>query len=192
MSDHPTGSELSEERQSYPATRIGIGRVGRLLVLVAALATLGIIIVHASTPGARNALEQPIDFFHRLHSGERGIDCAFCHRTATTAAFAGMPSTQLCMRCHRVVVPYVPEIWKLRSYWEMEESIPWKRVYNLPGFIHFSHQAHLAGGRMDCEPCHGKVETMDRLRQEVPLTMGWCLDCHRKMEASTDCASCHR
>jgi predicted CXXCH cytochrome family protein len=136
--------------------------------------------------------DQPINFFHSVHVGERKIECAYCHRTAETAAFAGMPSTQLCISCHRVVAPTYPEIWKLRSYWELGEAIPWERVNNLPDHAYFSHEAHLAGGKLDCTPCHGQVETMERVRQTAPLTMGWCLDCHRKQDASTECWACHR
>jgi hypothetical protein len=160
-----------------------------LLVMV----IFGAILLYAGSTGQLSAApHQPIDFFHRIHAGERQIACAYCHRSADSADFAGMPSTELCMRCHRVVVPYVPEIWKLRSYWELGEPIPWKRVHDLPAHVYFSHQAHIASGKMSCEPCHGKVEEMDRIRQVTPLTMGWCVECHRQQKASTNCWTCHR
>lgn len=144
--------------------------------------------------GARGAEgpEQPVEFFHSVHSGERRIACAFCHRTAETAAYAGMPSTQLCMSCHRAVIPEFTEIWKLRSHWELGESIPWKRVNQLPAHVYFSHEAHTANGKMGCEPCHGRVETMARVRKTAPLTMGWCVDCHQEQKATTECWACHR
>ncbi len=135
---------------------------------------------------------QPIDFFHRIHSGERHINCLFCHRTAQSADFAGMPSARLCMICHRVVIPEFTEIWKLRSYWEMGAPIPWERVNKLPAHVFFSHRAHTVTARLGCDVCHGQVEQYDRLQQAVPLTMGWCLQCHRAAKASVECWSCHR
>lgn len=135
---------------------------------------------------------QPIDFLHRVHAGDRQIPCAFCHRTAETAAFAGMPSTELCMRCHRVVIPESPPIWKLRSYWELGQAIPWARVNRLPAHVYFSHAAHTAAAGMTCAPCHGQVRQMEQVFQTVPLTMGWCLNCHQQRKASTDCWACHR
>lgn len=151
-----------------------------------------VVMVSFLTTPAQSAPHQPIDFFHSVHAGQLSIECAFCHRTADTAAYAGMPSTQLCMGCHRVVIPYYPEIWKLRSYWELREPVPWKRVYTLPAHAYFNHQAHTVRAKMGCDPCHGKVETMERLKQETPMTMAWCVDCHRKDNASTECWTCHR
>jgi len=152
----------------------------------------GVLLVSLVSGPAQSAPHQPIDFYHSLHSGELKIACGYCHPTAETAAFAGMPSTQLCMSCHRVVSTYQPEIWKLRSYWEMDASIPWNRVTDLPAHVYFNHAAHTASGRMSCEPCHGRVESMALVKQVKPMTMGWCLDCHRKERASTECWSCHR
>lgn len=157
---------------------------GTLLVTVLAMSI--------GTGSANRPQPQPIDFLHRVHAGDRQIACAYCHRTAETADFAGMPDTRLCMSCHRVVIPDSPEIWKLRGYWELGQSIPWSRVYRLPAHVFFSHQAHTAAGKMSCVPCHGHVESADRLGQVQPLTMGWCVDCHQKRSASTECWSCHR
>ena len=103
-----------------------------------------------------------------------------------------MPSTELCMRCHRVVIPHHPQIQKLHGYWERREAVPWQRVNCLPGFVIFDHRAHTVIGKTECDTCHGDVRQMDRLRQTAPLTMGWCLDCHRSKGADTDCWTCHR
>lgn len=170
----------SRTNKTSIAVLVGIGLVSVLAVVSA-----------RETP-LKPPVHQPIDFFHKLHAGERKIACGYCHRTAETAAFAGMPSTQLCMSCHRVVLPYNPEIWKLRSFWEMGEGIPWRRVTDMPDHVYFSHEAHTATAKIDCAECHGQVETMDRLRQVKPMTMGWCLSCHRDQNASTECWSCHR
>lgn len=162
-----------------------------ILMVTGGLMVIVVLISFLTTP-AQSAPHQPIDFLHSLHSGQLNIECAYCHRTAESAAYAGMPSTQLCMGCHRVVASYTPEIWKLRTYWEMREPVPWKRVYDLPAHVYFSHQAHTRTAGMGCEPCHGNVKSAQRLKQETPLTMGWCMDCHRREDASTECWSCHR
>lgn len=135
--------------------------------------------------------QQPIDFFHRIHAGEKHIACDFCHRTTTTAAFAGMPAVETCMRCHRVVIPHHPQIQILHSFWEKQEPIPWVRVNHLPGFVYFNHSAHITAG-VKCEVCHGDVSHTDRLAQVAPLSMGWCLACHQAHKAPQDCWTCHR
>ena len=140
---------------------------------------------------AYSAPRQPVDFFHRVHAGDKGIACEFCHRTVGTSAFAGMPSTETCMRCHRVVIPNHWEIHRIHDYWEKAEPIPWVRVNHLPGFVFFDHQAHIAKG-VQCKVCHGDVVTMDRLHQTAPLSMGWCVACHREHAAPDDCWTCHR
>src|SRR5919106_1694642 len=134
----------------------GLGRAP-LLILLLVMVIFGAILLYASTTTAlATAPDQPIDFFHRIHAGERQIACGYCHRTAETAAFAGMPSTQLCISCHRVVLPNNPEIWKLRSFWELEASIPWNRTHDLPDHVYFSHEAHTTAN-VACAECHGPV-----------------------------------
>jgi hypothetical protein len=175
--------EVQARSQRLPA---GVAWLSAAILLFTALA------VSLGSGSAPSPPHQPVDFFHRVHAGDRQIACSFCHRTAETAAFAGMPSTELCMRCHRVVIPESPEIWKLRSYWELGQAIPWARVNQLPANVYFSHEAHTAAAGMTCAPCHGQVAQMDNIFQTAPLTMGWCVDCHQKRKASTDCWSCHR
>jgi len=164
----------------------------RFLVALAAAPVFGLAFVSMTMGASTRRPSQPIAFFHRVHAGERNIPCAYCHRTAETASFAGMPPTRLCMSCHRAVIPEAPEIWKLRSYWELGEPIPWERVSILPGHVYFSHRAHAGAAKVGCSRCHGKVEAMDEVEQTVPLTMGWCVQCHRETRASTECISCHR
>jgi hypothetical protein len=165
-----------------------------LLVAGACLLLVGTFFVGVQNTSAQpqQPPEQPIAFFHVVHVGQQGIDCRYCHRTAETADFAGMPDTQVCMSCHRAVIPQYPEIWKIRSYWEMGSAIPWKRVNSLPGHVFFSHKAHTAAAHIGCEKCHGKLETQGSAQQTEPLTMGWCLKCHKQQQASTECIACHR
>jgi predicted CXXCH cytochrome family protein len=155
--------------------------------------------VQMSSAQPKKPEHQPIDFYHYVHTKEQKIDCLYCHRTAETADYAGMPSTQLCMGCHRSVIPQYPEVWKVRSYWELGEGIPWKRVNQLPDHVYFSHKAHTVVGKLGCATCHGQLENMAGAMQTVPLTMGWCLKCHeqpnpttQKQTASTECSACHR
>ncbi|MBI3911924.1 MAG: cytochrome c3 family protein [Armatimonadetes bacterium] len=169
-------------------------REAKVTIVVLALLLVAFLLVYVAASGVAivTAPVQPIDFFHRVHAGDKQIACEYCHRTAKSAALAGMPSVELCMRCHRVVIPHYREIQKLHRYWESGVPIPWQRVNRLPGFVYFNHQAHTVTGKLDCAECHGKTETMDRLVRTAPLTMGWCLDCHRKKRASMDCWACHR
>lgn len=165
-----------------------------LFGLIILLALLPLLLAKSSNAIAVNAPKQPVDFFHRVHAGDKQIPCAYCHAQTKESSFAGMPSTQLCMRCHRVIIPNHPQIVKLHDYWEKGKGVPWERVNRLPGFVYFTHKAHIAAG-VPCEKCHGDLTKMDRVRQVAPLNMGWCLDCHRHntyKKAPTDCVTCHR
>jgi hypothetical protein len=179
------------------------------------------------------APKQPIDYSHRLHAGELQMDCRFCHSAAEKSRHAGIPSTDVCMKCHGVVTSSFnalqdevkqaeaegrpPELMvsdELRKLYDSlaldevllpsddgtPQSIPWKRVHDLPDYVYFDHSAHLAAG-VTCQRCHGPVESMQRVRQQETLSMGWCVNCHREanengieghpIHAGTDCAVCH-
>lgn len=187
------------------------------------------------------APQQPIDYSHRLHAGELGIDCLYCHYGARTSKHAGIPPTSVCMNCHATVSAAFdavleeralaqaeereparivsPEIAKIYTAMGLDEDlepnevgpqpIPWVRVHNLQDFVAFDHSVHVARG-LACAECHGPVQSMERVRQESDLSMGWCVNCHRdygvdpamgksKTDArldpgqhvSTDCAACH-
>lgn len=168
-------------------------REGRLYVilLIALLALTPLLVAKSSMAIGVNAPKQPIDFFHRIHAGKKEIACGYCHAQTKTSSFAGMPSTALCMRCHRAIIPNHPEIQKLHKYWETESVVPWERVNHLPGFVFFTHKAHI-NANVPCSTCHGDLKSMDIVRQTAPLNMGWCLDCHRQKNAPTDCVTCHR
>ena len=94
------------------------------------------------------------------------------------------------MGCHRVVLPSNPDVTRLRRYWDAGKSIPWVEVYSLPRFVRFNHEAH-ALAHIDCSRCHGDVAAMHRIERVAPLTMGWCVQCHREQRASDDCLTCH-
>jgi hypothetical protein len=135
--------------------------------------------------------EQPIAFPHTLHAADNQIPCMYCHYTADMSASAGLPSVQVCVGCHvpgsGAMDPATAQLGfpagseeaeKLVDYWRRGEAIPWVRVHNLPAHARFPHDMHVTVG-LDCATCHGPVEEMEVVYQFAPLTMGWCVDCHR-------------
>jgi hypothetical protein len=177
--------------------------------------------------------EQPIAFSHRLHAGELKLDCRFCHSQADQGRYAGIPSSDTCMTCHKAITAPLSDIRleqnlakaedrepqvvispKLRKLYESlalgEDMMPlqgqtplplnWVRVHNLADYVYFDHRPHVAAG-VTCQQCHGPVESMERMRQFSNLSMGWCVNCHRDVNAkginghavnaSTDCSACH-
>lgn len=124
------------------------------------------------------APEQPVPFSHALHAGELGLDCRYCHTTVEVAARAAVPPTETCMNCHLRVRTTSEALKPVQDSWITGDPVRWKRVHDLPDYVYFNHSAHVARG-VACVSCHGRVDTMERVRQEAPLSMGWCLDCHR-------------
>lgn len=122
--------------------------------------------------------KQPIDYSHKLHAGDLGIDCRYCHSNVEKSAHAAVPPTETCMNCHSKVRTESPKLVPLRESWANDTPIPWIRVHNLPDYVYFDHSAHLSAG-VGCVSCHGRVDQMVEVRQEQPLSMSWCLDCHR-------------
>lgn len=129
--------------------------------------------------------DQPIAFSHRLHAGEKQIDCQYCHTAARRSIAAGLPSVERCWGCHQFVATRRPEIRKLADYWEKKQPVPWVRVHRLPDFVYFSHKRHVLAG-VKCQTCHGPVEKMDVVYQQASLEMGWCLSCHQQPRLSRD------
>jgi hypothetical protein len=142
-------------------------------------------------------IEQPIQFDHRHHVRDDGIDCVYCHDTVETSEHAGLPSTERCMGCHGQVWPNSPELAPLRDSFATRTPIPWKRITAVPGYVYFHHGVHVHAG-VACEECHGVVGDMPRITRAHRMTMDFCLDCHRKRNGSrqiarlTTCSTCHR
>ena len=190
---------------------------------------------------------QPIAFSHHTHAGTLSIDCQYCHTGAETSRHAGIPSSNICMNCHKVVtsswgavlaedkrltelkkkakeenreltdeekisnVPVSEELMKIYDALALDndrnpdpdqsvKAIEWIKVHNLPDYVQFDHRPHVSAG-VDCQTCHGNVESMERMRQVESLSMGWCIECHRDVnktgvkgkpvDASLDCSTCH-
>ena len=125
--------------------------------------------------------EQPVAYSHALHAGDLGIDCRYCHNTVERAAGAAIPPTATCMNCHAAIFPNSEPLQVVRSSYQSGLSIPWIRVHDLPNFVYFDHSAHVTRG-VGCVECHGRVDKMEVVYHEAPLSMAWCLDCHRNPE----------
>ena len=124
------------------------------------------------------APEQPVPFSHALHSGQLGVNCLYCHASAEKAAHSSVPTTETCMNCHARIKTKSPLLQPVRDSWANETPIKWVNVHDLPDFVYFNHSAHVSRG-VGCVSCHGRVDTMERIQQVSPLSMGWCLNCHR-------------
>ncbi|MCA9705213.1 MAG: cytochrome c3 family protein [Myxococcales bacterium] len=122
--------------------------------------------------------EQPVPYSHKLHAGDMGIDCRYCHNTVERAAHAAIPPTATCMNCHEQVKTESLRLRKVRESYQTGEPIPWIRVHQLPDYAYFDHSAHVGAG-VGCASCHGRVDKMVVVEMRQPLSMGWCLDCHR-------------
>jgi len=133
---------------------------------------------------------QPLAFSHKVHAGDNGIPCLYCHRYAPDSPIAGMPAVATCRACHLYISPDSPEVKKLIAYWSSGEPIPWVRVYGLPDHVYFPHMMHIRAG-IGCSACHDEVAAMERITRTADLDMGWCLACHRRNDASIDCWACH-
>ena len=193
-------------------TKAGVGALG--VVLLAVLIFLAVS-SWSRQPAAARPSPQPIEFPHNTHVQTYKIDCQYCHADARRSEYAGLPSVQRCLGCHKITAADKPEIKKLAEFAGRQQSIPWTRVYKLPEFTYFPHKAHIRA-EVACQTCHGLVETMttvgavtgpslvnDMLNlvglrpSPPPLTMGWCVDCHRQQnarrntQAPLDCVMCH-
>ncbi len=125
--------------------------------------------------------EQPVAFSHEHHSRGLGIDCRYCHTSVENESFAGLPPTHTCMSCHSQIWAGSPMLQPVRASLAEDRPLHWTRVHDLPDFVYFNHGIHVRKG-VGCVSCHGRVDTMPMMWKEKPMTMEWCLDCHRKPE----------
>jgi hypothetical protein len=143
------------------------------------------------------APEQPIAFSHKLHAGDAKVPCLYCHFGARTSRHAGIPPSGVCMNCHSLLTRQSTELEKLEESLEQNRPIAWIKVHNLPDFVYFNHSRHTVAG-VACQSCHGPIERMVRVEQQAPLTMGWCIQCHRSSRRdphvpadNLECGKCH-
>ncbi len=131
------------------------------------------------------APKQPIAYSHKLHAGQYKIDCNYCHTGAQKGKNATIPAANICMNCHGVIKKESPEIQKIYTAIEENRPIEWIRVHNLPDLAYFNHAQHVNVGNVACQTCHGEIEKMEVVEQRSSLTMGWCIDCHRRTDVNT-------
>jgi hypothetical protein len=151
-------------------------------VAAAALVVAALTLVRIAHLGVQTgyAPAQPIAFSHRLHAGANQIPCLYCHFGARTSRHAGIPPASVCVGCHGMLDKQTVAIERIKEAVLVERPLlVWVKVHNLPDFVRFNHSQHVISG-VACQRCHGPVETMERVVQVAPLTMGWCLDCHRE------------
>jgi mono/diheme cytochrome c family protein len=139
--------------------------------------------------------KQPIAFSHKLHAGSYEIDCKYCHTGVMKGKSANIPSPNICMNCHTQIKQDSPEIQKIysaigydvvtASYTGKQKPIEWVRIHNLPDLAYFNHSQHVNVAGIECQTCHGPIQEMDVVKQYTLLTMGWCIDCHRKTDVNT-------
>jgi hypothetical protein len=119
-----------------------------------------------------------VPYSHKLHAGDLGMDCRYCHTSVETAAMAAIPPTETCMNCHERVRNQSAALAPVRDSYASGKPVPWVRVHRLPDFVYFNHSAHVTSG-VSCVSCHGRVDQMIEVKAVEPLNMAWCLDCHR-------------
>ena len=161
-----------------------ISRLSLLAVLFLAVVALFGLFSTARSPYMTNQLisqPQPVQFSHKHHVGDDGIDCRYCHTSVETSAYAGIPPTKICMNCHSVLFSASAYLDPVRESYRSDKSIEWVKVHRLPDFVYFNHSIHVAKG-VGCESCHGRVDKMPLMMQAANLRMEWCLNCHRHPE----------
>lgn len=126
-------------------------------------------------------INQPVPFSHDHHTEVLGVHCGYCHTSVEKSAFAGIPPTETCMNCHKLIWNDSPMLEPIRASYRNNEPIRWERVNDLPDFVYFNHSIHVAKG-MGCNTCHGQINEMPLVYQAETLQMNWCLDCHRNPE----------
>ncbi|HEX6630233.1 MAG TPA: cytochrome c3 family protein [Gemmatimonadaceae bacterium] len=177
----PPGDGPARGTPLYPRWANRAMGVAIAVLFVTVLAGPALLMAWVRTPDLRRQFEpvaQPVPFSHPVHVTGLRIDCRYCHATVERAAYAGMPSTATCVPCHSDTFLQSATMAPVRASLATERPIAWRRVNGVPDFVYFNHAAHVTRG-VGCESCHGRVDRMAQVYQAEPLTMGWCLGCHR-------------
>jgi mono/diheme cytochrome c family protein len=188
---------LTEEERDQVYSPISFGSVtssrGFIFVVAFLVAALGFksVINGLYSIGVQQgyAPKQPIAFSHRIHAGQYEIDCKYCHTGVMKGKSATIPSVNICMNCHNRITTGTNtgegEIAKITRAFNQNKPIEWVRIHNLPDLAYFNHSQHVNVAGVECQTCHGQVQEMDVVRQHSLLTMGWCIDCHRKTDVNS-------
>ena len=124
---------------------------------------------------------QPVPYDHGFHVGELGLDCRYCHSKVDQSGHANIPASSTCMNCHSTIMADSELLESVRASYTSGESVPWVRVHQTPDYVYFDHSVHVNRG-ISCVECHGKVNEMEVVQHDQSMSMGWCLDCHRRPE----------
>jgi len=154
---------------------------GGIFVLLAVVWAVAEINRSSYNTGAYVERQQPVQFSHKHHTGDDGIDCRYCHTSVEISSSAGMPATKTCMNCHTQIWSDSPYLEIVRTSWKEGKPIEWTRVHDLPDYVYFNHSIHVAKG-IGCSSCHGRMDEMPAVYQAASLQMEWCLSCHREPE----------
>jgi hypothetical protein len=179
--------ELVEQRWDF--SKVYKSRAVQVIVgLIFFVVITDIVIEETYAVGLQQGYQprQPIAFSHKLHAGEHQINCNYCHTSVYKSESANIPSANICMNCHSQIQKDSPEIRKIYNAIERNRPIEWVRVHNLPELAYFNHSQHTKVGGIECQTCHGPIEQMDVVYQYSPLTMGWCINCHRETPLNTE------
>jgi hypothetical protein len=158
-----------------------VARIVLVTILVGPFVAVGVayaVMRSQYITGRSITLNQPVPFSHLHHVGDFGLDCRYCHTGVETSTVAGIPPTHTCMTCHSQLYTQSDMLKPVRTSLADNEPIHWNKVNKLPDYVYFDHSIHIAKG-VGCSTCHGAVDRMPLMRQAAPLTMGWCLNCHR-------------
>ncbi|MFB3884718.1 MAG: cytochrome c3 family protein [Thermodesulfobacteriota bacterium] len=162
----------------------------RFFLLGLAAGSLFLFLMIGSGFGSRTG--QPILFNHKKHV-EQGMECITCHPYFKEQNFSGLPTIQICLECHKEPVTKSPEEEKIRQFFREKKEIPWKRIYEQPDHVFFSHRRHVVLGKLPCQTCHGEIGQSERppVKPWVKMTMKRCMDCHARNKVTNDCLACH-
>jgi len=195
--------QLTEEEKEVVHSPITVASISRsngfLFIVLFVVGSLGFkaVINGLYSIGVQQgyAPKQPIAFSHKLHAGAYEIDCNYCHTGAMKGKSATIPSVNICMNCHRAVKtesPLIQQLWaaadwkpETLSFGPNQKPIEWVRIHNLPDLAYFNHAQHVSVAGIECQTCHGPIQEMDVVKQYSLLTMGWCIDCHRKTDVNS-------
>ena len=172
---------MKAEKLAFPKwinNAIRLGLVGAALT-AGTMVAIGKYLTLPETLDVGYQPTQPVPYSHKLHAGEMGMDCRFCHSTVDKADFAAVPPAQTCMTCHTAIKKDSEKLAPIRqAFGDASKPVEWIKVHKLPDFVYFSHKAHVTGG-ISCVSCHGRVDQMEVVQQQKPLGMAWCIECHR-------------
>lgn len=157
-----------------------------IICLVLVVSAVSLAVTYYFTPKYTRvgyAPVQPVAFDHSLHVTQLGMDCRFCHTFVDRSEHSNVPGTNVCMSCHSMVQKDSPALAPVRASFESGEPVPWVRIHKTPDYVYFNHSVHVNRG-ISCVECHGQIDQMQVVEHAKPLSMSFCLDCHRNPEKS--------